>query len=76
MGRSQLGPTMDMQYLYRSCFYVAFLAGIAGVCFAHSFRPSGKRALAVALIAFALVSARIAILSAWFDISGIGHLFC
>ncbi len=69
---------MDIQYVYRSCYYVAFLAGIAGGGFAHRFRPSGKRALAVAQIALVLVLARGAVntVAAWFDIAGIEHLFC
>ena len=41
---------MDIQYLFLFCYYVAFAAGIAGGCFAHRFRASGKRALAIGLV--------------------------
>jgi hypothetical protein len=69
---------MDIQDLYRFCYYVAFLTGIAGGCFAHKFRPSGKWALAIALVPLVLVLARGSVntVGAWFDIPGIGHLFC
>lgn len=51
---------MDIQYLYLCCYYVAFLAGIAGGCFAHRFRPSGKRALAIVLVPLVLGMTRVA----------------
>ena len=54
---------MDIQYLYRFSYYVAFLTGIAGGCFAHRFRPSGKRALAIALVPLMLVMARVAVIA-------------
>jgi len=43
---------MDSQYLYLylTLYYVAFVTGIAGGCFAHKLRPSGKRALVIGLI--------------------------
>jgi uncharacterized membrane protein len=41
---------MDIQYLYLTLYYIAFLTGIAGGCFANRFRPSGKRALVLGLI--------------------------
>jgi len=41
---------MEIQDLFLFCYYVAFATGIAGCCFAHRFRPSGKRALAIALV--------------------------
>jgi hypothetical protein len=69
---------MDIQDLYRSCYYVAFLTGLLAGYFANRFRPSGKRALAVALVALVLVLARGAVntVGGWFDIAGIAHLFC
>ena len=69
---------MDIQYLYRFCYYVAFATGVAGGCFAHRFRPSGKRALAIALIPLVLVMARVAIITVakCLDIKGVGELFC
>ena len=69
---------MDIQYLYRFCYYVAFLTGIAGGCFAHRFRPSGKRALAIALVPLVLGMARVAVITvaAWCDTTGLRDLFC
>ena len=69
---------MDIQDLYRLCYYVAFATGIAGGCFAHRFRPSGKRALAIALIPLVLGLARVAVITvaAWCDITGLRDLFC
>jgi hypothetical protein len=69
---------MDIQDLYRFCYYVAFLTGIAGGCFAHRFRPSGKRALAIALVPLLLWMVRVAIIpvAAWCDITGLRDLFC
>jgi hypothetical protein len=69
---------MDIQDLYRLCYYVAFLTGIAGGCFAHRFRPSGKRALAIALVPLVLVLAPEALITVakWCDISGVKELFC
>ena len=69
---------MDIQGLYRLCYYVAFATGIAGGFFAHRFRPSGKRALAVALVPLVLVLARGAVttVAAWCDITGVSELFC
>jgi hypothetical protein len=63
---------MDIQYLYRFCYFVAFLTGIAGGCFAHRFRPSGKRALAIALVPLGLGLAREAVITVakWSDING------
>jgi hypothetical protein len=52
---------MDIQYLYLFCYHAAFLTGIAGGCFAHRFRPSGKRALAVALVPLVLGMTRVAV---------------
>ena len=67
---------MDIQHLYRFCYYVAFLTGIAGGCFAHRFRPSGKRALAVALVPLVLGAARAAAITAapWCDMPGLRDL--
>ncbi len=78
MGQSNPGSIMDIQYLYRFCYYVAFLTGIAGGCFAHRFRPSGKRALAIALVPLVLEMAREAVITMarWCDITGIAELFC
>ena len=69
---------MDIQDLYRLCYYVAFATGIAGGCFAHKFRPSGKRALAIALVPLVLAMARVAVITVgrWGDIDGAGELFC
>jgi hypothetical protein len=69
---------MDIQYLYRFCYYVAFLTGIAGGCFAHRFRPSGKRALAIALVPLVLLMARVAVttVAVWVDIPEVRNLFC
>ena len=69
---------MDSQYVYRFCYYVAFLTGIAGGCFAHRFRPSGKRALAIALVPLVLELARAAVITVakCLDIKGVGELFC
>jgi hypothetical protein len=69
---------MDIQSLYRFCYYVAFLTGIAGGCFAHRFRPSGKRALAMALIPFVLVMAPVAVVTVadMLPITGARELFC
>jgi hypothetical protein len=69
---------MDILYLCRFCYYVAFLTGIAGGCFAHRFRPSGKRALAIALVPLMLVLAREAVITVakMRDITGVGELFC
>jgi hypothetical protein len=42
---------MDARFvLLLFCYYVAFATGIAGGCFAHRFRPSGKKALAIGLV--------------------------
>ena len=73
-----IGSIMDIQYLYRFCYYGAFLTGIAGGCFAHRFRPSGKRALAIALVPLVLALAREAVITvaAWCDINGASELFC
>jgi hypothetical protein len=70
---------MDIQYLYRFCYYVAFLTGIAGGCFAHRFRPSGKRALALSLVPLVMVMAREAgiTVAKWCDDIAFGeNLFC
>ena len=69
---------MDIQDLYRFCYYVAFLTGIAGGCFAHRFRPSGKRALAIALVPLVLGLTREAVITVarCCDITGVGELFC
>lgn len=68
---------MDSQYLYRLCYYAAFLTGIAGGCFAHRFRPSGKRALAIALVPLMLVLARVAVRTGAVSLDiEVGHLFC
>jgi hypothetical protein len=70
---------MDVQDLYRFGYYVAFLTGIAGGCFAHRFRASGKRALAVALVVpLVLELARGAIITVApsLDMSGARELFC
>jgi hypothetical protein len=69
---------MDIQDLYRFCYYVAFLTGIAGGCFAHKFRPSGKRALAIALVPLVVVMARgvVITLARWTNTAGIDELFC
>jgi hypothetical protein len=69
---------MDIQHLYRFCYYVAFLAGIAGGCFAHRFRPSGKRALVIALVPLAQVMAQVAAITMapMLNINGIRELFC
>ena len=79
MGQSHQRPIMDIQYLYRFCYYVAFLTGIAGGCFAHRFRPSGKRALAIALVPLVLVMARAAAITVakWCDDkTAAEELFC
>lgn len=72
------GSIMEIQYLYRLCYYLAFATGIAGGCFAHRFRPSGKRALAIALVPLVLGIARVAVITVgrWCDITGVGELFC
>jgi len=45
------GGMMDIQFLvFLFCYYIAFATGIAGGCFAHRFRPSGRRALIIGLI--------------------------
>jgi hypothetical protein len=44
------GLMMDTQYLYLTLYYVAFVTGIAGGCFANRFSPSGKRALLIGLL--------------------------
>src|SRR5207244_8635709 len=44
------GRLMEIQDLFLFCYYVAFATGIAGCCFAQRFRPSGTRALAIALV--------------------------
>jgi hypothetical protein len=69
---------MDIQYLYRFCYYVAFLTGIAGGCFAHRFRPSGKRALAIALVPLVLVMARVVVITVADGLgsTGVRELFC
>jgi hypothetical protein len=69
---------MDILYLCRSFYYIALLTGIAGGCFAHRFRPSGKRALAIALVPLALGLAREAIITVarCCDIHGAEELFC
>ena len=69
---------MDIQDLYRLCYYVAFLTRIAGGCFAHRLRPSGKRALAIALVPLVLEMARMAVITMvkWYDIAGLADLFC
>jgi hypothetical protein len=69
---------MDILYLCRFGYYVALLTGIAGGCFAHRFRPSGKRALAVALVPLVLVLAREVLITVadMCDITGVRELFC
>jgi hypothetical protein len=69
---------MDIQYLYRFCYYAAFLLGIAGGCFAHRFRPSGKRALAIALVPLVLVMAPVATITVarCLPSTGLEELFC
>jgi hypothetical protein len=69
---------MDIQDLYRFCYYVAFLTGIAGGCLAQRFQPSGKRALAIALVPLVLVMAGEAVITVakWCDVCGIAELFC
>jgi hypothetical protein len=69
---------MDIIDLCRFGYYVALLAGIAGGCFAYAFRPSGKRALAIALVPLGVVMARVAVITMarWSDINGMEHLFC
>ena len=69
---------MDIQYLYRCCYYVAFLTGIAGGCFAHRFRPSGKRALLIAFVPLVLEMARVAAISVAVcaDLTGVSEMFC
>jgi hypothetical protein len=69
---------MDLQSLYRFCYDVAFLTGIAGGCLAHRFRPSGKRALAIALVPLVLVAARVIGITVdrWSNAAGISELFC
>lgn len=69
---------MDIQHLYRVCYHLAFLTGLAGGCFAHRARPSGKRALALALAPLVLVLARGAgiTVARWSGVSGISDLFC
>ncbi len=69
---------MDIQYLYLFCYYVAFLTGIAGGCFAHRFQPSGKRALAVALVPLVLGLTRVAVITVarCRPITGLEELFC
>lgn len=69
---------MDIQCLYRFCYDVAFLTGIAGGCFAHRFRPSGKRALVIALVPLVLVMARAAVIyvADGFGSSAGRDLFC
>jgi hypothetical protein len=68
---------MDVQDLYRFCYYAAFLSGIAGSCFAHRFRPSGKRALGIALVPLVLGMARVAVstVAAWCDVPGLSLTF-
>jgi hypothetical protein len=77
-GSPTSGSIMDIQYLYRFCYHVAFLTGIAGGCFAHRFRSSGKWALAIALVPLVLVLAREAVitLAKMSDITGVTELFC
>jgi hypothetical protein len=69
---------MDIQYLYRFCYYAAFLTGIAGGCFAPRFRPSGKRALAIALVPLVLLMARLAVtaVAGGLNIPEVRDLFC
>jgi hypothetical protein len=77
-GNPTSGSIMDIQSLYRFGYDAAFLTGIAGGCFAHRFRPSGKRALAIALVPLMLVLARAAVITVakMCDITGVGELFC
>jgi hypothetical protein len=77
-GSHSSGSLMDIQHLYRACYYVAFLTGIAGGCFAYKFRPSGKRALAMALVPLVLVLARVAVqtIAKWCSIPELADLFC
>lgn len=69
---------MDVQDLYRLCYYVAFAAGIVGGCFALGFRPSGKWALAAAFVPLAVSVTREAVITMarWADVAGVGELFC
>jgi hypothetical protein len=69
---------MDIQDLYRFSYYVAFLSGIAGGCLAHRLRPSGKRALTIALVPLLLVMARVAVTTVGvsLDIRELRDLFC
>ena len=69
---------MDIQYLYRFCYYAAFVTGIAGGCFVHRFRPSGKRALAVALVPLVLAVTRVAVITVarCLPITGVEEMFC
>lgn len=69
---------MDIQDLYRFCYHVAFLAGIAGGCLAYRFRPSGKWALAMALVPLVVGMARAAAITVapWCDSPGLRDLFC
>jgi hypothetical protein len=69
---------MDVLSLCRFGYRVAFLAGIAGGCLSHRCRPSGKWALAVALVPLVVAMAREAVLTvcAWSNITGVSRLFC
>jgi hypothetical protein len=69
---------MDIQYLYKFWYSIAILTGIAGGCFAHRFRPSGKTALAIALVPLKLGMAREAVvtMARWGNITGVEELFC
>jgi hypothetical protein len=69
---------METQYLRLFSYYVAFVAGIAGGCFSHKFRPSGKRALAISLVPLVLsVAPPLAVLFAESrGIDGVRELFC
>jgi hypothetical protein len=71
---------MDIQDLYRFCYYAAFLTGIAGGCFAYRFHPSGKRALAIAVVPLVLVMGPVAVITVakWVgsDGTGVKELFC
>jgi hypothetical protein len=68
---------MDTQYLYLALYYVAFVTGIAGGCFANRFGPSGKRALVIGLIPW--LSLMLIDAPRFLDIycgTGLSHRFC
>jgi hypothetical protein len=69
---------MEIQYLHLISYYVALVAGVAGGCFAHKFRPSGKRALAISLIPLVLhvTPPLVVLLARYRGIDGVEELLC